>query len=177
MAMKSEGTRRTSSDINNPATQQVSRSQGLSELNQIFLRQGSPAYATAALITFNTCDSRLCFSYAGHPAILLRQCSEKQWSSLVSTSGGEGANLPLGMFPLGVQWVDSGSVYPHQHLVPYGRRKRKVGNGKGPFWIFNYISLHDHSIPPATRRFNQTIVQPIIVLTTYSHLVLFSMSA
>src|SRR5262245_60590503 len=36
----------------------------LSELNQILLRQGSPAYATAALITFNTCDSRLCFSYA-----------------------------------------------------------------------------------------------------------------
>jgi len=31
--------------------------------------------------------------------MLLRQCSEKQWSSLVSTSGGERANLPLGMFP------------------------------------------------------------------------------
>ena len=71
----------------------------LSELNQILLGQGSPPYATAAVITFNTWDSRLWFSYAGHPAILLRQCSERQWSSLVSTSGGEGANLPLGMFP------------------------------------------------------------------------------
>src|SRR5262249_48368902 len=40
-----------------------------------------------------------CFSYAGHPAILLRQFSEKQWLSLVSKSDGEGANLPLGMFP------------------------------------------------------------------------------
>jgi sigma-B regulation protein RsbU (phosphoserine phosphatase) len=70
----------------------------LSELNQILRRQGAPAYATAALITFNTCDSRLYFSYAGHPAILLRQCSEKQWSSIVSASAGEGANLPLGMF-------------------------------------------------------------------------------
>jgi len=29
----------------------------------------------------------------------LRQSSKKQWSSLVSASGGEGANLPLGMFP------------------------------------------------------------------------------
>jgi sigma-B regulation protein RsbU (phosphoserine phosphatase) len=72
----------------------------LSELNRTLLGQGSPAYATAAVITFNTCDSRLWFSYAGHPAILLRQCCEKQWSSLVSASGDEGANLPLGMFPL-----------------------------------------------------------------------------
>jgi sigma-B regulation protein RsbU (phosphoserine phosphatase) len=72
----------------------------LSDLNQILLVQGSPAYATAAVITFNTCDSRLWFSYAGHPAILLRQCSEKQWSSLISASCAEGANLPLGMFPL-----------------------------------------------------------------------------
>ena len=31
----------------------------LSELNQTLLREGSPAYAKAAVITFNTCDSRL----------------------------------------------------------------------------------------------------------------------
>jgi len=72
----------------------------LSEMNQILFRQDSPAYATAAVITFNTCDSRLDYSYAGHPAILLRQRSAKRWSALVSASGGEGANLPLGMFPL-----------------------------------------------------------------------------
>jgi phosphoserine phosphatase RsbU/P len=71
----------------------------LSELNQSLLRQGAPAYAMAALITFNTRDSRSHFSYAGHPAILLRQCSKKQCSSLVSASDGEGAHLPLGMFP------------------------------------------------------------------------------
>ena len=72
----------------------------LSELNQILLRQGARAHATAALITFNTCDFRLYFSYAGHPAILSRQCSGKQWLPLVPASDGEGANLPLGMFPL-----------------------------------------------------------------------------
>src|SRR5262245_37570896 len=52
---------------------------------------------------------------------------------------------------LGVQCVDSGSVYPHQHLVPCGSRPRKIDNRKGPFWIFNSISLHDHSLPSATR--------------------------
>jgi sigma-B regulation protein RsbU (phosphoserine phosphatase) len=70
----------------------------LAELNQILNRQGSPPYATAAVITFNVHESRLYFSYAGHPAILLWQEANKQWSSLVSTFGGKGADLPLGMF-------------------------------------------------------------------------------
>jgi len=83
----------------------------LSELNQILRRQGAPAYATAAVITFDTCDSRLYFSYAGHPAILLRRRSGKEWSSLVSASDGGGANLPLGMFPL--THYDQGSVALH----------------------------------------------------------------
>jgi len=91
----------------------------LSELNQILLGQGSPAYATAAVITFNTCDSRLWFSYAGHPAILLRQCSEKQWSSLVSASGSEGANLPLGMFPLTSYDQDSVALRSGDRLALY----------------------------------------------------------
>src|SRR5262249_25080584 len=38
-------------------------------------------------------------------------------------------------------------MYSHQHLIPYGSRPRKVDNRKGPFRIFNSISLHDHSIP------------------------------
>jgi len=93
----------------------------LSELNQILRRQGAPAYATAALITFNTCDSRLDFSYAGHPAMLLRQCSEKQWSSLVSASDGEGANLPLGMFHFTHYDQDSigSTIFPTPGIAPF----------------------------------------------------------
>ena len=91
----------------------------LSELNQILLRQSAPAYVTAALITFNTCDSRLYFSYAGHPAILLRRCSEKKWSSLVPASEGEGANLPLGMFPLTHYDQDSVSLRSGDRLALY----------------------------------------------------------
>jgi sigma-B regulation protein RsbU (phosphoserine phosphatase) len=92
----------------------------LSELNQILFRQGAPAYATAALITFNTRDFRLSFSHAGHPAILLRQSSEKQWSSLGSTPDGEeGANLPLGMFPLTYYDQDSVALRPGDRLALY----------------------------------------------------------
>jgi sigma-B regulation protein RsbU (phosphoserine phosphatase) len=100
----------------------MSRFQGhsvLSELNQIMLQQGAPAYATAALITFDTCDSRLYFSYAGHPAILLRQCAEKQWSSLVSASGGAGGNLPLGMFALTHYDQDSVALRSGDRLALY----------------------------------------------------------
>jgi sigma-B regulation protein RsbU (phosphoserine phosphatase) len=93
--------------------------QVLSDLNQILLRQGAPAYATAAVITFNACDSRLYFSYAGHPAILLRQRSEKRWSSLVSASDGEGANLPLGMFPLTHYDQDSVALRSGDRLALY----------------------------------------------------------
>jgi sigma-B regulation protein RsbU (phosphoserine phosphatase) len=91
----------------------------LSELNQILRRQGAPAYATAAVITFNTCDSRLYFSYAGHPAILLRRRCGKQWSSLVSASDGEGANLPLGMFPLTHYDQDSVALRSGDRLALY----------------------------------------------------------
>jgi sigma-B regulation protein RsbU (phosphoserine phosphatase) len=70
-------------------------------------------------MTFNTCDSRLYFSYAGHPAILLRQCSEKQWSSLVSASDGYGANLPLGMFPLTHYDQDSVALRSGDRLALY----------------------------------------------------------
>ena len=90
-----------------------------SELNQILLRQGAHAYATAALITFSTRDSRLFFSYAGHPAILLRQRSEKQWSSLVSASEGDGANLPLGMFPFAYYDQDSVALRSGDRLALY----------------------------------------------------------
>src|SRR5215470_6692482 len=48
---------------------------------------------------------------------------------------------------LGVQRVDAGSVYPYQHLVSNGSRRRKVDNRKGPVWMFNSVSLHDHSMP------------------------------
>lgn len=91
----------------------------LSALNEILLRQGSPAYATAALITFNTSDSRLSFSYAGHPAMLLGQCSEKQWSSLVSAFSGKAANLPLGMFPFTHYSEDSVALCPGDRLAMY----------------------------------------------------------
>jgi sigma-B regulation protein RsbU (phosphoserine phosphatase) len=91
----------------------------LSELNQVLLGPGAPAYATAAVITFNTCDSRLWFSYAGHPAILLRQRCEKQWSSLVSASRAEAANLPLGMFPLTRYDQDSVALRSGDRLALY----------------------------------------------------------
>ena len=100
----------------------MSRFQGqrvLSELNQILLRQATPSYATAALMTFDTCHSRLYFSYAGHPAILLRRSSGKQWSSLVSASDGEGANLPLGMFPFSRYDQDSVALRSGDRLALY----------------------------------------------------------
>src|SRR5262249_40173028 len=63
--------------------------------------------------------SRLWFSYAGHPAILLRQCSERQWSPLGPASGAEGANLPLGMFPLTRYDQDSVALRAGDRLALY----------------------------------------------------------
>ena len=100
----------------------MNRAQGygvLSELNQILFRQAAPAYATAALITFSTCESRLYFSYAGHPAILLRRCSVKQWSSLVLASDSEDANFPLGMFPFTYYDQDSVALRSGDRLALY----------------------------------------------------------
>ena len=91
----------------------------LSEMSQILHRQDAPAYATAALMTFNACDSRLSFSYAGHPPILLRQCSGRQWRSLVSATDGEGANFPLGMFPLTHYDQDSVALHSGDRLALY----------------------------------------------------------
>ena len=91
----------------------------LSELNQILNQQGSPAYSTAAVITFNVHNSRLYFSYAGHPAILLRQEAEEQWSCPVSRSGGQGANFPLGMFPFTRYNQDSVALRSGDRLALY----------------------------------------------------------
>jgi sigma-B regulation protein RsbU (phosphoserine phosphatase) len=101
------------------STNRVQGHRVLSDLNQILLRQGAPAYATAAVITVNTCDSKLYFSYAGHPAILLRQRSENQWSPLVSASEGEGANLPLGMFPFAYYDQDSVALRSGDRIALY----------------------------------------------------------
>src|SRR5262249_773619 len=91
----------------------------LSELNQLLQRQGSLAYATAAVISFNTCDTHLSFSYAGHPAVLLGRCSEKRWSPLLSSPGVDGANLPLGMFPSTHYSQDSVALRSGDRLALY----------------------------------------------------------
>ena len=49
----------------------------------------------------------------------VKTSSERQWSSLVSTSGGEGANLPLGMFPFTRYDQDSVALRSGDRLALY----------------------------------------------------------
>jgi serine phosphatase RsbU (regulator of sigma subunit) len=71
----------------------------LKSLNRTLFERGFQAITTAAVISFYTANSKLYFSYAGHPPALLRKRGGQEWHSLHSSSTRERANLPLGVFP------------------------------------------------------------------------------
>ncbi len=70
----------------------------LTALNALLYQKGSLANATAALITFNTIDGQLYFSYAGHPPILLNRRTSHRWIPLIPAVNSDRSNLPIGMF-------------------------------------------------------------------------------
>jgi sigma-B regulation protein RsbU (phosphoserine phosphatase) len=86
----------------------------LRDLNEEVHRQGFDAMTTAAVIGYYSEESRLYFSNAGHPPVLL--CLPGgQWSRLQLEAETEGANLPLGVF--------SGTRYDQEELtLPLGSR-------------------------------------------------------
>lgn len=70
----------------------------LAELNNIVLQRGFQAITTAVIASYYIDDSKVYFSYAGHPPILVGR-RESGWSSLQIEAAPGIANLPLGVTP------------------------------------------------------------------------------
>ncbi|MFN0105623.1 MAG: PP2C family protein-serine/threonine phosphatase [Bryobacteraceae bacterium] len=69
----------------------------LTQLNQLVHAQGFQAITTAAIVSYYTGDSKLHYSYAGHPPMVVRRQGES-WRSLPIDDAAPGiANLPLGV--------------------------------------------------------------------------------
>lgn len=67
----------------------------LAELNGLVCDHGFDALTTAAVISYYSPDSVLCYSYAGHPPILVRK-SGGAWTPPPMENDSRPANLPLG---------------------------------------------------------------------------------
>ena len=81
----------------------------LTGLNQLVVARGMDAMATASVAAFYRADSRLYFSYAGHPEMLILRKSERQWRTARQHAKGQTlAGLPLGVL--------SETIYPQTHL-------------------------------------------------------------
>jgi sigma-B regulation protein RsbU (phosphoserine phosphatase) len=71
----------------------------LSDLNRIVHERGFAAITTAAVVSYYISNSKLCYSYAGHPPVLARRTGGR-WLPLVLEAQSGKANLPLGVLPL-----------------------------------------------------------------------------
>lgn len=69
----------------------------LTELNSLVYEKGFQAITTAAVVSYYSGDSKLYYSYAGHPPAVVRRRGES-WRSLPIENAAPGlANLPLGV--------------------------------------------------------------------------------
>ncbi len=91
----------------------------LTALNAMLFEKGPLANATAALITYNTSDGLLHFSYAGHPPILLKRRTSQQWLPLLPVPNSNRSNLPIGMFAATSYDQESISLEPGDRLALY----------------------------------------------------------
>ena len=74
----------------------------LSDLNRLVHERGFSAITTAAVVTYNIIDSRLSYSNAGHPPVLVH-VSGGRWLPLALETQSDKSNLPLGG-PYLVDW-------------------------------------------------------------------------
>ena len=70
----------------------------LSDLNRLVHERGFSAITTAAVVTYSIIDSRLSFSNAGHPPVLVH-VSGGRWLPLALETQSDKSNLPLGVLP------------------------------------------------------------------------------
>lgn len=69
----------------------------LKDLNNLVNRENREALTTAQIISFDNSDSRLHFSYAGHPPLLIKRAGENGWKRLDLENPSKKANLILGV--------------------------------------------------------------------------------
>lgn len=91
----------------------------LSALNQIVCRQGFQAITTAAVMGYYLRDSRLYFSYAGHPPVYIWCRKERSWTPLNVKAENRPSNLPLGVLPQTTYCQDQVQLEPGDRLFLY----------------------------------------------------------
>lgn len=69
----------------------------LTDLNNLVNKENRDALTTAQIISFSKSDSRLHFSYAGHPPLLIKRAGENGWKRLDLENPSKKANLILGV--------------------------------------------------------------------------------
>jgi len=73
--------------------------QALEDLNSLVSSRGFEALTTAVVAGFRLGDSKLYFSYAGHPPLLLKRRNAERWIPLLLDGSADRSNLPLGVLP------------------------------------------------------------------------------
>lgn len=91
----------------------------LGHLNNLAEARGLEALTTAVAVAVDLSESRLLFSDAGHPPVLLHRRQLEQWEALRVSSGPHGANLPLGILPDTVYHLGSARLDPGDRLFLY----------------------------------------------------------
>lgn len=71
----------------------------LCDLNTLIHQHGFEALTTASVVGYYTTESRLYFSYAGHPPVLFCRRAEGRWGPLCLSSSSRSANMILGALP------------------------------------------------------------------------------
>jgi sigma-B regulation protein RsbU (phosphoserine phosphatase) len=71
----------------------------LGDLNTMIHQHGFEALTTASVVGYYTTESRLYFSYAGHPPALFCRRTEGKWGPLCLSSSGRSRNTILGALP------------------------------------------------------------------------------
>lgn len=90
----------------------------LSDLNQEVRRHGFLALTTAAVVGYYSADSKLYFSYAGHPPLFVRSAGQP-WTSLRFRNETTGANLPLGVLAAARYDQEGFELRPGDRLLLY----------------------------------------------------------
>jgi sigma-B regulation protein RsbU (phosphoserine phosphatase) len=105
----------------------------LAGLNDLVVDRGFHAISTAAILSLHRREGTLCFTYAGHPPLLLRQ-QPSGWTTVLAPAMPGAANLPLGVRKE-IRY-DQGSipVYPGDRLCLFTDGVTECANAAGELW-------------------------------------------
>lgn len=118
----------------------------LEKLNDRVIEHGFEAMSTVALLSYYVGDSRLFYSYAGHPPAFLERRGGGAWSPLKLEYRPVPTNLPLGIIPGMVYDQGELAIRPGDRLFLYSDGVTDSvdhsGEQRGERWIREHLDLH-----------------------------------